>query len=286
MLLVFGIAGITVFFAGPGKNLFSGGRNHDRSNSDQTLESALAYRDRLEKDKNRAITEAFSCVRGFLTAADWSEASSYAIGIPQAALGNKIPPMISAKAKDLTFHTAERIPETENFIVKHWLTPDSGRPPIAIWVENTEDGPRLRWDFLEQQLSGRIQQLKDSESAPSARFYAQLHTIPKEDNPLADLPDLADTTLVAISSAFTDSETEAFYAFVPIASPFHSKLDKLMETTQSIEGWIAASRSTTISGRNIIIINDFQFDRSTHSNRKATEKTPVSLNYGNSGLSL
>lgn len=280
--LTFGIAGTTVFFAGPGRNLFSAKKSDPIQET--IYNKALANKDRLKEEQNQAIVDADSCIRGFLTAPNWEEASAYAVGMPQAPLGNKAPPLGNTTPENLTLQTVERRPDTTTFIVKHWLERDDGRPPAVIWVENTKEGARVRWDLLEQQLTGRIRQFKGSTHSDPTRFYARLHQINDENSPFSDIPELSDHMVIAVSSAFSSAESEDFYAFVTAGSSCFHQMNGLFRTTSSIEGWVTAEHARADANLNLISIKDFQFDIPVYSEEKTFIMKPPSVHYGNSGL--
>ncbi|MGK0186917.1 MAG: hypothetical protein ACI9R3_002702 [Verrucomicrobiales bacterium] len=280
--LTFGIAAATVFFAGPGKDLFT--PSSDTESKEAAFKRVLATRNRMDENKNQAIVEAASCLRSFLAASDWDEASTYAVGMPQAALGSKPPPFHSPPPENLTFHAAERKPNSESFIVKHLLERGDRKTPAVVWVEETSSGAKVRWDLLEQQISGRMRQFQGSMDASPARFYARVHQVAEKENPFADIPELSRCMSVTISSAFSSAESESFYAFAPADSTSHQQLSSLFSTTSTIEGWISASRVNLKSNVNLIIINAFQQDHPTFDRPKPRQNRLISARYGNSGI--
>ena len=118
----------------------------------------MEEREGLEHRKAQAITSATKCIKGYLEAESWDDARPYVVGHPQPVLGADVG-LSAVGPTDIKFQTVERRPGTEEFIVKHWVQPANGSPAV-LWTEEHEDGRRLRVDFLEQQLSGKIPEIR------------------------------------------------------------------------------------------------------------------------------
>lgn len=281
-VLTFSVAAATVFLAGPGKRLLQAGTNG--ADSASVYESAMAHRERLENSKNQAIKESLACVQKFLAATNWREASQYAVGIPQPALGRQAVPIANADPENVRFLAAERQPGTEKFTVLHRLRRDGEHPEAIIRVEETPEGPRIRWDLLEQQLSGRMRRFQSSARAPATRFYARVEAISSQENPFPENPDLANAFLVGVSSAFSPAESEPFYAVAIAGSQAESALAGLLATAHHVSGWIAASRTTGHSGINYIAISAFHPDTQTWEPAAEQQNRALPVLYGNSGV--
>lgn len=147
--------------------------------ADSALAASLEKQRELE-ERQRLLLEAQQALYSFLTAADWNEARRWLLpGSPAGAPeGFERLPRLALARERVRLLASHRSRDGQLF--SSWRAGE-GDQGLSFIVEPAPEGPRLRWDLLDQQMKGALAAFC-GEPGGAGRFYVRLRPL----EPLSD----------------------------------------------------------------------------------------------------
>ncbi len=192
-------------------------------------------------------------IQQFLSAGGWEAARGHLLMPDDATDPRQLASFEHlAKFRDAQLRRLDYKPATATTSALTTFEATGSEGKLIFVVEETSQGRRIRWDALEQQLSGRFGKFSRDPGAKPVQMYVRLVAPP------SGIPESEDLLPVMAQDAFPRGVADQCLALVPKASPLGLKLGAALKAGRPAEAVLSFAWETQKDGSPRIIIQQAQ----------------------------